>query len=486
MRNNEKKQKVKPVKDTRKFRYGTNATILTVGIVVVVVLLNILLVAFDNKISLTVDFSKYKIYELSQQTIDTLNGLEEDVTAYYLAGEQQEGGYVMTLLERYQQHSDFFHVELVDAISNPSLMNRWQEDGTTPGLGSIVFEMGDKFRVVDSYDIGTVDQQTGATTYTAEQKFTNAIIYLKTDDLPVAYLTTGHGEGSMLSGKSLLEQDNYEVSSIDLLTTELNDPEATLIVFAPQQDFAAEEIDKMDAFLDTGGNVQIYFDPALPELPRLENYLSSEWGITRQRVMAIETGEDKLLNLSAFGYGVASMAETASGHEITSNLTAGTRTVLPVTNVLEVADTPPNYVEVSSLVTLSETAVGKAGTEISSLTVEEGDLVGPFDVVVAANKDITTDTNETVTAKMIVSGTATGFDDFTQVSAFGNGELLRNMSGWMQESGDLVSIRPKVAQLDMVAVPAVHVKVWFTVLVIVLPLGILIAGLVIWRRRRFR
>lgn len=480
----------KPVRDARKFKYGTNATILTVGVIVAVVILNFVFVTLNEKIALTIDFSKAKLYDLSQQTEETLKGLEQDVKVKFYSPKEIEqselGEIVVKLLEKYERKSDKITVEYVDMVKNPTATQRFKDDGVTVSQQDIVFEMGDKYKIVKSSELFSSSGQ-NALGVLVEQKFTNALIYLKTDKVPVVYMTTGHQEVEMTLATQQLQADNYEVKTVDLMTEDVPVGDTTVIINSPAMDFDAAEIDKLDAYLDKGGNVQVYFDSmqGATSLPRLESYLSDEWGITRNAVLAVEGSQNKLVMIQ--GLGALCMADIVSGHDATNELAnSNARIAIPISNTLTLDTDVDPSIKHTTLLELSDTAYAK-NLDAETIEKADGDPEGPFDIVVAATRDVTTDSNETVTGKLIVSGTSVGFDTLLQLSSsFANGDLLQNMNGWMLETKELVSIRPKYLTNDTVTIPAGHVKVWYIVLIAVLPLAILISGLVIWRRRRYR
>ena len=94
--------------------------------------------------------------------------------------------------------------------------------------GGLVVDAGDRFRMISQFDIFNVNMQTRqATSLSLEQELTAALLYVTTGDLPKVYLLEGHGEQSMfqlgisgLSVRDLLENDNYAVDTLDLVSRE--------------------------------------------------------------------------------------------------------------------------------------------------------------------------------------------------------------------------------------------------------------------------
>ena len=86
-----KKEKVKKEKRTfnkRKFKYGTLATAITVVFIAAVVLLNVLASQLTDRFGLKIDTTKEQLFEISDQTIDYLGTLEEDIEIAVMTDEE--------------------------------------------------------------------------------------------------------------------------------------------------------------------------------------------------------------------------------------------------------------------------------------------------------------------------------------------------------------------------------------------------------------
>ena len=65
--------------DSKKLRYGTLATAITAIVIVVVVLINVIVGIVMDKYPLKADLTANKIYEVSEKTINYLEGIKSDV-----------------------------------------------------------------------------------------------------------------------------------------------------------------------------------------------------------------------------------------------------------------------------------------------------------------------------------------------------------------------------------------------------------------------
>jgi ABC-type uncharacterized transport system involved in gliding motility auxiliary subunit len=67
----------------------------------------------------------------------------------------------------------------------------------------------------------------------------------------------------------------------------------------------------------------------------------------------------------------------------------------------------------------------------------------------------------------------------------GNGDLFQNVVSFLAQEGDLISIRPKESKMVPLLLSKQQQQMIFYFSVLILPVGILILGLMISRRRRY-
>lgn len=92
----------------------------------------IAIVAFAVLISYQIpwryDMTAQRIFTLSQQTLDVLDGLEETVQIAAVYPEGQEEQMVVSLLDEYEKASDNILVEYVDAEREPTKLAKYELD----------------------------------------------------------------------------------------------------------------------------------------------------------------------------------------------------------------------------------------------------------------------------------------------------------------------------------------------------------------------
>ena len=106
-----KPEKVKKPRNRKKLKYGALATGITVVFIAAVVLLNVLVSVVMDRYPLKVDLTSSKLYEISQDSIDYVKNMSQDVEILVLAEESYftTNNYMKIVpetLDKYRQNSN--------------------------------------------------------------------------------------------------------------------------------------------------------------------------------------------------------------------------------------------------------------------------------------------------------------------------------------------------------------------------------------------
>ncbi len=171
---------------------------------------------------------------------------------------------------------------------------------------SVIFEYGTNYRVVtDTYTSAgfapffTLNSEGQATAYNGEEVMAGMIGWVLAEEHKVAYFTQYHGEIADLAFSNLLGTAGYYVDVVDLRKSEIPENADLVVISNPQSDFekAADgasvrsEIDRLNSYMERGGNLFVGLDPYVKNLPVLEGFLA-EWGIEFEK-----TGDRNLREL---------------------------------------------------------------------------------------------------------------------------------------------------------------------------------------------
>lgn len=296
-------------------------------------------------------------------------------------------------------------------------------------------------------------------------------------------LMSGHGEVDLSSADAVFEMEGYTVKSFDSLVEAFpSDENSLVIIAAPQKDFGAEEIDKLDKYLDNGGNVQIYFDPFHDgeNLSRLEAYLADEWGIVREHNVVLDSA-----GIEGSQYLLAELGE----HEIAEPISSSKKRIAYIPgNPLKLSDSMPMYVEAETVLKTTKNAFSASMEELAAngYTKPQNAENGEFSLVIAATrKAYDLDGNEK-TGKLIVSGTAESFNTIVSDTRFANEDLLINTISWMKGNNAGISIRAKLLPSGKLMLEKNQFWSWFVILVVVLPVVLLAAAVLVFVKRRYK
>ena len=213
--------------------------------------------------------------------------------------------------------------------------------------------------------------------FAGESSLTSAIDYVLSDTLPKLYTLTGHGEDDLsTSFQSAVEQQNIEVADLSLLTEESVPEDADcLLINGPDSDLSQDEVEAIQAYLDTGGDLIVLTDPAQDgqDLTNLEA-LMGEYGMAANDGVVIE-GDTANYALGSPFY----LLPNLESHSITSPLQEGGYYILlALAQGITVEESPRDGLTVESLLTTSDAAYSKiAGYSMETYSKEEGDIDGP-------------------------------------------------------------------------------------------------------------
>ena len=317
--------------------------------------------------------------------------------------------------------------------------------------------------------------------FAGESSLTSAIDYVLSDTLPKLYTLTGHGEDDLsTSFQSAVEQQNIEVADLSLLTEESVPEDADcLLINGPDSDLSQDEVEAIQAYLDTGGDLIVLTDPAQDgqDLTNLEA-LMGEYGMTANDGVVIE-GDTANYALGSPFY----LLPNLESHSITSPLQEGGYYILlALAQGITVEESPRDGLTVESLLTTSDAAYSKiAGYSMETYSKEEGDIDGPFSLAAIA-----TDTLEDGSESHViwVGSTSLLDDQYNQQVSGANQDFFLNCVGWTCEGEEGVSIHAKQITTEYLTMSASTASMLTLLLVAVLPAGYLLFGLRIWIRRK--
>ena len=462
------------------FRNGLYSTAILAAAIVLAVLVNLLVGAIPSKYT-ELDLSEAKMYTLSDSSRKLVQGMDQDVTIYYLCETGSEDAILTKLLDHYAEESSHLRWEQKDPALYPTFAAQY--GASDAAAGSLIVVSGDDSVVLDAADLYEYDYSDYSTTGSAnvtfggEKQITSAIYKLTAAEESHVYYTTNHGEQAPTSSLTeALEAQNLDLQPLDLLTSTIPDDCSLLIMNAPASDFASnglvDEISQLQAYLENGGKV-LLTTSAFVDTPNLDAVMA-QFGLAREPGLVVEGDAGHAL----YGYPYSLFPDYGTTEESTAlnGVNKGSHVRLSVAQGITVTET--DGVAAEPLLNTSEDSYSKADLdENTSSEKGVGDVDGPFSLAVWARNDSTG-------AEVIWIGCPNMDNEQLYQSVPGNLTFLQGCAASMV--GQEILIDTKALEAEPITVAASSAMTLGMVFVFLLPAAVLIAGaaVVLLRRRR--
>jgi len=451
----------------RQARYGSNALILTIAFLGILVVVNYL--AFKN--TKQWDLTEGQSNTLAKETIDVLKNLKDPVVAKAFFSSATSNATsennAKTLLDKYvYEGRGKFQYEFIDPNKDPVAAT---DAGITKDASIVIYMGGSK------QPVSTI----------SEADITGAMIRLMNPGTHVIYFLTGHDEYPISGGSdqsySQLATDlgskNYKVSTLNLITTAQIPQDASVVVIAgPKKPLTETEVGLLDTYLKNGGSIVVLEDPAVVtqfgENPDpLANDLAQNYGIV--------LGNNIVINNDGYQLTLFALSNQYPFHIITQNMSTQVTGFQNARSVSAEDSVGTDYNKTQLILTTDQSWGETDMTSLQNNPVfnQSVDLKGPISLAVAA-----TGTNNN--ARLVVFGNSE-FATNLGYAWYGNGTLIVNSIDWAAKVDNLINLTPKKTVDRTMAPPKAYtMSLIFLGSLIVLPGIVLIAGIGSWIARR--
>lgn len=455
-------------------KYKINSWVVTAVVVVAVILVNLIVTTVSSKVPLKIDLTEDKIYELTDDTKRIAKELDTKITAYVLAPKAECDTLVTEYISRYKQLTNKIDFKYIDIYENQSMLTKYQQKGENITAGDIIFECDDRYKVISIANVvNDVMSNQGIYSFDLESKMTSAILSVtgKTTQNKF-YFLSGHGEQQTSNFDSVINDKDNKIETISIMNKDIPEDANILVTVTPTSDFTVEECNKIDVFLDKGGKLMVLYTAGLESCPVFEKYLS-EWGITPVLGVVAENDSTRYNQTPVMFY------PELTEHDITSRLTTQKLDVLFYGSIgFKINQNNSQKATVTSLAKTTSKAILKSDITLENLGYEEGDTKGPIDVCVISEKN---------NGAIFAIGSANAFEiteQFTGNKA--NSIFTENVINYLTNSKDAIEISSKIITQGLFTAPSALVQtILYYVLVWLIPVGLLLAGIIIWLKRRY-
>jgi ABC-type uncharacterized transport system involved in gliding motility auxiliary subunit len=411
--------------------------------------------------------SRNTISEGSRRLLDSMH--QPVQISAFVREDELTRSQIKDLIGTYQRFKDDITLEFI----NPDLApERTRELGIASG-GEIVIRYQGRSEKIQTL---------------SEQQLTNALLRLTRQDQRWIVFLTGHGErrssGDTNHGLGAfsqeLERKGLDVEAISLVESEIPVNTNLLVLASPQSALLPGEMEKLQAYIEKGGNLLWLAEPDSP--PGLDP-LAEQLGVHFLPGTVVDA------TTQMFGIENPTFVVITSypRHDITSAM--GTVTVFPEAAALEVNDSAA-WRAVPLLTTLehSWTESGEIEGNIR-FDRELDERAGPLDIGVALTRTPAGESGGEDASAMNQRVVVIGDGDFlsnTYLGNPGNLELGLNMVRWLSHDDATIEIRVKSAPDTSLVLGKVAQAVIAIGFLIGIPLLLLLSGIIIWLRSRGR
>ena len=445
------------------------------------------------------DLTSKKIYSITGETKAYLKELNDDITIYVYVEKKSKDKSVDKTLSKYEAASKHIQVKYIDPSNNPKFAEKYSQGGLNKN--SIVVVCGDRYKVIDygSEENSYADSQVYEYTmdpstysyvpsgYDLEGQVTAALQYVTSESETVIYQLMGHDETALSKAYlDVFDKQFITVKSLNLLQQDAvpKDCEA-LFITAPESDFSDDDVNKLQSYLDQGGALYISLDYQNFEgLKNVKKFLRNNQIATTESII----GEnDKTYYYQNQFYLLPKVVDT----DFTQQVAGNTSVFAPYAIVLEY--TGENQDDCTVFLESSEDSFAKSYANLSKereeaeqsnlFGKEEGDESGPFDMglIIAGENG----------SKLCVLGSSYIFTENANDMVSGrNAKLFQGVVSELvttdehQVAGVVIPV--KDYSVSSITVSQRAILVYGLLWGIAMPLVCIVAGVVIWAKRRKR
>jgi gliding motility-associatede transport system auxiliary component len=445
----------------RSSKLGTNTTVLTLGVLIILIIANVLGYQHHKRFDLTTQ----KLFTLSDQTKKTVGGLKSDVNIVRFS--KTPDARFDDLMTEYRNQSSRVKFQNVDPQEKPDVA----KDYGATHIGDVIVAAGSRKETIAP----------NAESPVSESDVTSAILKITRDKVKTVCFVSGHGEkglaDSQASGYSGVDQglkkEGYSTKSVNLVTQSGVPSDCDVLVIAgPTQAYFPQEADMVKKYIDGGGKALLEIDPQTD--PKLDDILQA-WNINQGKNVVVDaSGVGRM-----FGTGPAVPLVVDYGDSpITKNLKGG-MTFFPLARTISIADKNKADVQDTELLKTSAQSFTIPNLEQKAVKFDpKTDQAGPLALGVAGDKK-----NGDKDSRIVVIGDS-DFASNQWASLQHNGDLFFNTIDWLAQDEDLISIRPKEATDRHLTLTESQVAGLRWVDLIFVPGLVIFSGIFIWWKRR--
>ena len=478
----------------KRFKYGTLGTVVTVVFIAVIVLINIITSMLIDRFQLKIDLTPDKSFTITNQTKDYLKKVDKDITITILKDKTEfissdvYSKQASEIISKYSQCSDKIKVQYIDPDKNPEIMTKFNKTYKGDLSGKLMLiQNGDRIKAFTQDDLFSTNASDYSKSCIAEQSITSGIMSVLDANPKKVSVLLGDTVSQITPFTDLLGKNGYEIAEVDPLTGTIDQDSDLVIVNTPLNDYTQDEIKKLDKYLyndgNLGKNIMYIASYQQKETPNLDAFLA-EYGLQIGAGYTMDINKNNLVQLGESSYGVITSLsnEGYSADVAQTSLPVILPYTRPVNLLFETKDTRSTEV----LLNTSDTAIVitpdlPSDTDFTKLPQ------GYVKAAAVGSKYAFDSKDKKQTSSILAVGSDLMLDNalITDVR-LNNGDFMVSAINKLTGKSAGITIVPKNLSSENLTITQAQYNTIRFMVIILIPLIIVIAGIVVWVRRRNR
>lgn len=437
----------------------------------------------------TIDITEDKIYTLSDKTKKIVQDIDKKINIYFFGFEEQDA--VVKISKQYNDVNSNIHSEIIDIEKKKEIAQKYEVD-SEEDIG-VIIEIDDKYKVLSVDELYEFDENTFRTIDHSEEKITNAINDLVTENKKQAYFLSGHGEYHVNNGLETIAakiyNEQYDVKVLDFLQTNAI-PETCdiLIISSPQEDFYDLETEEIIKYINNGGNILWLEDPMIEKKEfKNRNKILDCYGIRFSEGVIFETDSSKIVSNNQ-----KLIVPQQDNHSITKKLNKSKIIVLAYTGKLEIKsdeELDKMEVEVVPILKTTKSSFRRINLDLNENKMTEEDEEGGFIISAEFTKKLENSKESKMIAiannLFVTDQTIKIQDQSVNIATIGNNSnFILNAVRYLTNKELAVEITKKDSSVIYTATKLEDTII--RLIITILPCIIFLTGIIVWNIRKKR
>ena len=478
-------QKSRYVVSKKTFSLGAYSSVMIVIVLALAVIVNLGAGQLPED-AVNYDVTSQRLYSITDDTREVLNGLDDDITIHVLVAESDQDATVGKTLSRIASASSgHVSIHYVDPAIDPTFMKQYTTADNIY-LNSLVVESSDKYRVINYPDLyqrssNVFTGETTTTGYDAEGQVISAIAYVTTETKPKLYILTGHGENTLDEQfLSAFNKLNIDYADLNLLLNESVPEDAqAVMIYCPRTDLSADDTAKLIRYAEDGGDlIAVTCFESEGSMPNFTELLA-HYGVTAEPGLVLDSDYDNYYQAEVYLLPNVLYDET-----ITKSILQGNGFVfVPYAQALTHGDSDDSIKYTDLMKTSGEAYIhSNANASTTDFAATENDEKKAYPVGVRA--DLLDENGEIRSTGIFYSSLFVFTASADQQVSGSNTKLFNGTISAVTDGDVTISIPVKTFTDDKLMINAKTARRLTLVFAAVIPVLVLLVGFVMWMKRR--